>query len=259
MATGPQQKRKELREKRLKAEAEANRAAKRQDMGKIIGAIVGAVVLAVVVVVVISLTGGSDDKNTSEITSSESVEKLLEGIPQSGNVLGNPDAKVTLVEFADLQCPACQQAAETVLPKIISGPIKNGKAKFELRQWTIIGPDSNVAAKAAYAAGEQDRYWQFIENFYNNQGPENGGYVTDDFLTKLAEKAGVPDMDKWNEDRSNDDRWDKEIAATDAKATDLGLTGTPSFGVQAGDGEIELVDTSADAIIEAINKAAKQS
>lgn len=259
MATGPQQKRKELREKRLKAEAEAKRSAKRQDMGKIIGAIIGVVVLAVVVVVVLSLTGGDDKKTTGDIKGSASVEQLLQGIPQSGTMLGDPDAKVTVVEFADLQCPACKQAAEQILPEIISGPVKKGKANFELQQWTIIGPDSNVAAKGAYAAGEQDRYWQFIENFYKNQGGENAGYVTDDFLTDIAKAAGVPDIDKWNEDRADDARWDKAIEDTDATATDLGLTGTPSFAIRAGDGELQLVDTSTEAILDAINKAAKQN
>lgn len=258
MATGPQQKRKELREKRLKAEAEARSAARRQDMGKIIGAIVGAVVLAVVVVVVISLTG-SKDEGTGEIKGSESVEQLLKGIPQSGTMLGDPDAKVTVVEFADLQCPACRQAAETILPEIISGPVKKGTANFDLRQWTIIGPDSNTAAKAAYAAGEQDRYWQFIENFYKNQGPENGGYVTDDFLTGIAEAAGIPDMDKWESDRADDARWDRTIQETDTTASNLGLTGTPSFAIQTGDGELQVVDTSTEAILQAINKATKQN
>jgi len=260
MATGPQQKRKELREKRLKAEADAKNARRRQDMTKIVGAIVGAVVLAVIVVIVISVTGNDSNSGGGNDKSAAGVEKLLKGIPQSGTVLGNPDAKVTLVEFADLQCPACKQYADQVLPDIISGPVKKGTAKFDLHQWTIIGPDSNVAAKAAYAAGEQDRYWQFIENFYKNQGPENGGYVTDDFLTGIAEDAGVPDLDKWNKDRADDARWDKVIADTDTKASDLGFTGTPSFAIQVGNGPLEaLSDTgSSEAIIKALNDAAKQ-
>ncbi|MCO5316436.1 MAG: thioredoxin domain-containing protein [Solirubrobacterales bacterium] len=260
MATGPQQKRKELREKRLKAEAEAKRADKRQDMGKIVGAIAGVVVLAVVVVVVLSITG-SDDKKSGGSESSASVEKLLKGIPQSGTLLGDPKAKVTLVEFADLQCPACQQYAEQVLPDIISGPVKDGTANFDLHQWTILGPDSTTAAYAAYAAAEQNRYWQFIENFYANQGQENAGYVTDEFLTDIAEKAGVPDLDKWNEDRADESRWEKQLTETDNKASDLGLTGTPGFAIQVDGGELQqLEDTgSAEAINKALEKAAKQA
>lgn len=258
MATGPQQKRKELREKRLKAEAEAKHAARRQDMGKIIGAIAGVVVLVVIVVVALSLSGGDDNGGSSDKSSAD-VEKLLAGIPQSGTLLGDPDAKVTLVEFADLQCPACKQYADQVLPDIISGPVRKGTANFDLNQWTIIGPDSNIAAMAAYAAGEQDRYWQFIENFYKNQGPENGGYVTDDFLTDIAKDAGVPDLDKWNTDRTDDARWEKVLTETDSQASNLGLTGTPGFAIKVGNGPLEaLNDTgSAEAIIKALNNAAK--
>lgn len=255
MATGPQQKRKELREKRLKAEAEAKSAQRRQDMGKIIGAIVGVVVLAVVVVVVLSVTGG--DSKTSTTKDSSGIDKLLSGIPQSGTLLGDPDAKVTLVEFADLQCPACKQYADQVLPDIISGPVKNGTANFDLHQWAILGPDSTTAAMAAYAAGEQDRYWQFIENFYANQGHENAGYVTDDYLKEIAEKAGVPDLDKWNKDRADEGRWEQQLADTDDQAAELGLTGTPGFAIQVGDGPLEVLnDTgSAEAIIKALKNA----
>ncbi len=257
MATGPQQKRKDLREKRLKAEAEAKRTAKRQDMGKIVGAIAGVVVLAVIVVVALSLSGGDDNGGSDK--SAADVEKLLAGIPQSGTMLGDPEAGVTLVEFADLQCPACKQYADQVLPDIISGPVRKGTANFDLRQWTIIGPDSNTAAMAAYAAGEQDRYWEFIENFYKNQGPENGGYVTDDFLTGIARDAGVPDIDKWDQDRADTARWEQKLASTDAQATDLGLTGTPGFAIKVGDGPLQVLnDTgSAEAIIKALNNAAK--
>ena len=52
--------------------------------------------------------------------------------------------------------------------------------------------------KAALAAGEQDRFWNFLQLFYLNQGGENSGYVTDGFLTSIAKGAGVPDIDKWN-------------------------------------------------------------
>ncbi len=254
MATGPQQKRKELREKRLKAEAAAKGTDRRQNMAKIIGIAVAIGVIAIVAAVVVSLSGG-DDKTEKKDPSS--IDKLLSGIPQQGSVLGDPDAKVTLIEFGDLQCPACRQYAEQVLPDIISGPVKNGKANFDFRQWTILGEQSTFAAKAAYAAGEQNRYWQFLENFYAEQGVEHSGYVTDEFLTKIAEKSGVPDMDKWNEDREDEDRWGAVLADVDAEASSLGFTGTPSFAIQVGDGEPQPIadTTSADAIIKAINDA----
>ena len=85
-----------------------------------------------------------------------------------------------MVEFGDLQCPVCQAFSAQIAPGLISDVVRKGTAKYEFRQYTIIGPDSTAAAKAALAAGEQGRYWNFIELFYRNQGTENSGYVTDE-------------------------------------------------------------------------------
>ena len=251
MASKAQQKRKELREQRLKAEAAAKTGDRRQNLFKIVGIAAFVAVIAIVAIVVVSMSG-SDDSGKDP----SSVNKLLAGIPQNGTVLGDPDAPVTLVEFGDLQCPACKQYSEQVTPVVISGPVKAGKANFDFQNWNIIGPDSNEAAKAALAASLQGKYWSFIENFYADQGFENSGYVTDDFLTGIAEKSGVPDIDKWNEDRTLP-KWDKQITATDAQAASLGFTGTPSFAIQSGDGKLTPVQDSStsEALIKAINDA----
>ena len=250
MATGPQQKRKELREKRLKAEAQAKGSDRRQNMTKIVGIAAFLGVLAIAVVAYISLTGNDDPTKASE-----DVQKQLAGIPQSGDLLGDPDAPVTLVEFADLQCPACQQAAEEIIPDVISGPVKNGKANYEFNNWAILGPDSVTAAKAALAAQEQDMLQQFVENFYANQGIEGTGYVTDDFLRDIAEKAGIPDIDKWEADRDLP-RWDEVLLEVDNTAIDSGFSGTPSFAIRNEDGSLDQIQaTSSDDIIRAINQA----
>ena len=251
MASKAQQKRKELREQRLKAEAAAQTGDRRQNLFKIVGIAAFVAVIAIVAIVVVSMSG-SDDSGKDP----SSVNKLLAGIPQNGTVLGDPKAPVTLVEFGDLQCPACKQYSDQVTPDVISGPVKAGKANFDFQNWTIIGPDSNEAAKAALAASLQGKYWNFIENFYADQGFENSGYVTDDFLTGIAEKSGVPDIDKWNEDRTLP-KWDKQITATDAQAASLGFTGTPSFAIQSGDGKLTPIQDSStsEALIKAINDA----
>jgi protein-disulfide isomerase len=250
MATGPQQKRKELREKRLKAEAQSKGSDRRQNMTKIVGIAAFLGVLAIAVVAYISLTG-----NDEPTKASGDVDKLLEGIPQSGDLLGDPNAPVTLVEFADLQCPACQQASEEIIPDVVNGPVRNGKANYEFNNWAILGPDSVTAAKAALAAQEQDMLQQFVENFYANQGIEGTGYVTDDFLRDIAEKAGIPDIDKWEADRDLP-RWDEVLLEVDNTAIDSGFSGTPSFAIRNEDGSLDQIQaTSADDIIRAINQA----
>jgi protein-disulfide isomerase len=252
MATGPQQKRKELREKRLKAEAQAKGGDRRQNLVKIVGVAAFVAIVGIVIAIVALSSGGSD---TPEKTSS-SVSEQLAGIPQNGAVLGDPKAKVTLVEFGDLQCPVCKQYADEILPDVIAGPIKDGKANFEFRNWAILGEDSTLAAKANLAAAEQNLSWSFLENFYANQGVENSGYVTDEFLTDIAEKAGIKDIDKWNVDREKA-ALEQDLLDVDQEATENGFTGTPSFAIKDAKGNLTpITDTqTSQAIIDAINKA----
>jgi protein-disulfide isomerase len=257
MATGPQQKRKELREKRLKAEAKAQGADRRQNLAKILGIAAFLGVIAIAVIVFVSASGGDSDEPNK---SANEVNKMLEGIPQDGMMLGDPKAPVTLVEFADLQCPVCKLASEEIIPELIDGPVRGGEAKYEFANWAILGPDSVTAAKAAYAAAEQNRLQQFVENFYANQGTEGTAYVTDEFLRGIAEDAGVPDLDKWEADRDLP-KWDQALLKTDNEATAAGFSGTPSFAIRNPDGSLDPIELSgidaaaADQIIKAINQA----
>jgi protein-disulfide isomerase len=251
MATGPQQKRKELREKRLQAEAKAKGSDRRQNLAKIVGIAAFLGVIAIAVIVFVSLSGGDSEPSKE----ANEVDKMLAGIPQDGMVLGNKNAPVTLVEFADLQCPACKQASEEIIPDLINGPVRNGDATYEFANWAILGPDSVIAAKAAYAAAEQNRLQQFVENFYASQGTEGTGYVTEDFLLEIAEKAGIPDIDKWQADRELP-KWDQALLKTDNEATAAGFSGTPSFAIRNPDGSLEPIEAaSSEDIIKAINQA----
>lgn len=253
MATERQQKRKELREKRLAAEAKGKSADQRQNLVKALAAVGFIAVVGIVVAVVLIVTGGSGEPESGK--SSSEIEKLFAGIPQEGTVLGDPKAKVTLVEFGDLQCPACKQFADQAVPEIVNGPIRQGKARFEFRNWPILGPDSNVAAKASLAASVQGRFWQYIETFYAEQGTEGTGYITDEFLRSIAEQAGVPDLEKWEQDR-NDPRWEDEIFQNDEAALDLGFSGTPSLALEDAKGNLTPIeDITPDGIKKAIDQA----
>ncbi len=254
MATGPQQKRKELREKRLKAEAQAKGGDRRQNLAKIIGAAAFVAIVGIVIAIVVVSSGGDDSGSKDAST----VNEQLAGIPQNGSVLGDPDAKVTLIEYGDLQCPVCKQYADEILPDVIEGPIRSGKANFEFKDWAVLGEDSTLAAKANLAAAEQNLSWSFLDNFYANQGLENTGYVTDDFLTDIAKKAGIEDIDKWNVDREKP-ALENDLLKIDSQATEKGFSGTPSFEIRDAQGNVTtLQDTqSSQAIIDAINEAAK--
>ena len=226
------------RQERLQAEQSAAAEQRRKKLFTGIGAAALAAVVVVVVLIVVSQSGSDDTAaGGGDVAGAAEVEAELAGVPQSGTVLGDAEAKVSVVEFGDLQCPACKQFSEVITPELVDGVVKNGDANLEFLNFTIIGPDSTVAAKAALAASEQDRYWEYVELFYRNQGRENDGYAADDaFLTDIARGAGVPDLAAWEESR-NDPKWDDRLAETQQRAASLGFQSTPSILIVGPDGE----------------------
>ena len=239
------------RAERERQEDEEQARQRRQRLVRLSAAAVFAAVVVVAVAIVISQSGDDGGGDTS-LEGVSSVQSELRGLEQQGLTLGDPRAKVTLVEFGDLQCPVCKTYSEQIIPEVIDSSVRSGDAKLEFRNWTIIGPESEEAAKAALAASEQGRYWSFVTLFYENQGSENSGYVTDSFLEAVAKGAGVPDLEQWNEDRQSP-RWDAQIAQAGSEAQQLGFTGTPSFLVEGPNGQEPLgTPGSASSIEQAI-------
>lgn len=212
-------------------------------------------VIGLAVLIVVSQSGS--DGGDTELEGAGQVSHELRGIPQNGMVLGEPQAKVTLIEFGDLQCPVCKGFAEEIIPAVIDARVRSGEAKIEFRNYTIISEESTTAGAAAVAAGEQGRGWSFVELFYRNQGIEASGYVTDEFLTEIARRAGVPDIGGWNQARKSQ-RVIGEVERTSAEAEQLGFSGTPSFAVEGpGTAGLEAIGTpgSAAALETAIDEA----
>jgi protein-disulfide isomerase len=199
-------------------------------------AIAGVVVL---IVVNANKSSGGDASNLQEATE---VNRTLAGIPQSGMLLGDPKAPVTLIEFGDLKCPVCAAFSKEIIPAVIDSKVREGAARIEFRNFTIIDEQSGPAGAAALAAGEQGRGWNFLEIFYRNQGVETAPYADDEFLTAVARAAGVEDMPRWNRERKSA-RLSGEVETTSEEAQQLGFTGTPSFAVEGPSGKLEPLGT----------------
>jgi protein-disulfide isomerase len=192
----------------------------------------GAVFLAIVAVaVLIVASSGGSGGDAGNIKDAGKVDSLLAGIPQEKMDLGEPGAPVTVFEYGDLQCPFCKAYSEQVLPQVIEGPVKQGRARIVFRNFTIIGPDSVPAGEATIAAGEQGRGWSYLELFYRNQGEENSGYANDEFFIAVARASGVKDIASWNEARKSSEVAD-EVTKTTEEAKKLGFSGTPSFAIE---------------------------
>jgi protein-disulfide isomerase len=198
--------------------------------------------IAVVVVLIVVNANKSGGGDASNLRDAGEVNQGLAGIPQSGMLLGDPNAPVTLIEFGDLKCPVCAAFSEEIIPAVIDSKVRDGAARIEFRNFTIIDEQSGPAGAAALAAGEQGRGWNFLEIFYRNQGVETAPYADDEFLTAVARAAGVPDIERWNRERKSG-RLSGEVEATSEEAAQLGFTGTPSFAVEGPDGKLEPLGT----------------
>ncbi len=189
----------------------------------VILAVLGAVVLTVL-----------DSPSTSQLApgkpvpGSAAILRLLAGIPQNGERLGDRNAPVTLVEFGDLQCPTCAIFAHDALPTIVSRYVRTGRVQLVFRGLHIIGADSLRAARMAYAVGEQNHLWEFTELMYSNQGTENSAFVTDRYLRALA--GAIPQVNVGLAlTRRSSAEVTSEIAGATALAELVHVQGTPSF------------------------------
>ncbi|MFK0218455.1 DsbA family protein [Streptomyces vinaceus] len=139
---------------------------------------------------------------------------------------GRADAPVVLIEYSDFKCGYCGKFARDTEPELVKKYVEDGTLRIEWRNFPIFGADSETAAKAAWAAGQQDRFAQFHAAAYAEEAKEKGfGRAR---LLELAREAGVPDLERFEKDMAGD-------AATAALQKDqeegyrIGVTSTPSF------------------------------
>jgi protein-disulfide isomerase len=157
-------------------------------------------------------------------------------------VAGNPEGSVVLVEFFDYNCGYCKRSLPDVLKLIDS----DKSLKIIMKEWPILGPGSQYAAKAALASRNQGKYWEFHLALLNERR------VDESTVLAVAAKIGL-DVERLKADMNSE-----EVAATlKANATTaevLGIQGTPAFivGEQLFPGAVGY-----DKLVEAIEKVRK--
>jgi protein-disulfide isomerase len=196
----------------------------------LLGIAVGGAALLTAILISASLVGGPESAQTPvPAPAAENAERddLLHGITQDGIALGDPKAPVTLVEYADLQCPYCADWARNAFPALVDEYVRTGKVRLVFRGLAFIGPASETALRAALAAGEQDRLWNVVHGLFVSQGAENGGWVTDGLLRSIGIGAGI-DADLMLE-QTDAPAVERELTAAKAAAERVGVPGTPFF------------------------------
>ena len=243
------QRRAAARAEREAAERHAAAAdARRRRLLQLGSALLAAAAIVAVVILVAGSGGGDDNQSSAGLTSTTGalsgeaeIADQLDGIPQDGIALGKPNAPITVVEFGDLQCPACAAFSNSEMPKLVDQYIRPGKARMEFRILTFIGDDSKRLGLMSAAASEQDKLFQFNELVYANQGAENSGYATDAYLRRIGGAIAGFDVDAALGARDGHAA-SQQLVDADRLASINGVQSTPSFLVGRTGGEMKLVD-----------------
>jgi protein-disulfide isomerase len=235
------------RQRRLAEEqARTERARKERRLRMLGGVVVGTIA---VIAVVFAISGSGGNNSAPKPTSSQAknaaatVTQLLNGIPQQGNTLGNPNAKVTVTEYGDLVCPVCKDFALSSESQLITNEVRSGKVKLVYKALeTASGTANNSmfvpSQTAALAAGEQKLGWYYIELFYHEQGDETTSYVTDSYLDGLAQQVPGLNYSKWSSDRQSS-TLAAQVTADEQAAANAGYNSTPTILIQGPKGQAQ--------------------
>jgi len=161
------------------------------------------------------------------------VEALLAGIPEEGQTLGARTAPVTLQLFAELEDYSSDGWFLTYLPAIIREFVRTNVLKIEYRSFktNTIGSETFVKQQAAaLAAGQQDKFWNYVYTFYYEQGKEHTPYVTDRFLDDIARQVPALNIEQWGTDRQADPRIE-QVVEEDQQGRAVGIHVTPAYRI----------------------------
>ncbi|EKD56766.1 MAG: DsbA-like protein thioredoxin protein [uncultured bacterium] len=184
-------------------------------------------ILLIMVIISISLLGLScGKKQTADLEVSSSVkgsesQKINFDITGNGYSKGPDNAKVTIVEFSDFQCPACRQ-----MSKVMNDIVNNYPNDVHLvyRNYPLSYHQyATKAALAAEAAGLQGKYWEMHDLLFDNQNKLSDGIFVD-----FASQLGL-NIDKFNKDVASSELSDKIKADLDQGQNTLQIGGTPTF------------------------------
>ena len=166
----------------------------------------------------------ADNNAPSKPKGDEQIYKVILG---GAPVKGSDDAKVTIVEWSDFQCPFCGRVMPT-LKQIEETYGKDVRIAFKQNPLPM-HPNAPFAAKAALAAQKQNKFWQMHDKLFeaNNSHAQDG--LNKDKVEQMAKEIGL-DMEQFNRDVASTEITDI-LRSDQAQAAQLGANGTPHFFV----------------------------
>jgi protein-disulfide isomerase len=185
--------------------------------------VVGFILVATIVTIIAAVTSAGDPGSGSNLSAPPvSVGEWTQG-PQ--------DAKVTLIEYGDFQCPACRTYYSMVKQLLAE---YDDRVLFVSRNFPLysIHPNGGISAQAAEAAGLQGKYWEMFDILYEKQAEWSRtatNRVVEQHFNGYAQSLGL-DMAKFGRDINSDEVL-RKIQADVNGAEAIGVNSTPSFYV----------------------------
>lgn len=183
---------------------------------------IGIVTLAIIMGATF-LVGGKTSPEKENPKLSEAQAKMV--VKEDTYIKGAKDAKITLVEFGDFQCPACGSVypiVEQLLEEY------NGKVNFAFREYPLPShPNARVAAHAAEAAGAQGKFFDMYGALYQNQSEWDQSKNPMEVFEQYAKNIGL-DVEKFKSD-VNSKKYDSKIQKDISDGNAVGVNATPTF------------------------------
>ena len=181
---------------------------------------------------------GSISKYFKEISLTKFTSEVVKPVSENVKPLGNEDANVTVIEFADYRCPFCQKFHEETFDKVVTNFLNTGKAKYLFKDLVVNDrgeyKGSMQAAVASHCAAEQGKYWEYSKEIFNNFKPEPQHWINLDSLITFANNTQIQDIEKFKSCVESN-KYQHQIQESGTLAKQLGITGTPSFVILKND------------------------
>lgn len=189
--------------------------------------ITGVKIYFLVIPIIIGIAFGAVFTTNLVETPTNSMSLNKENLLDGSTILGNPNAKITVVEFGDYQCTFCYKFHKDVMKNINEKYIKPGDVNFVYKDFPLNGKASILASEASYCAQQQNRFWIYHDMLYDNWGGENTGWITQEALSTFAKESEL-NLEKFNSCMKNSE-FQQKVLNNEQFAKEININATPSF------------------------------
>jgi protein-disulfide isomerase len=169
-----------------------------------------------------------DNRNTEELRSI--INQISSPVTPNASALGNPDAKITIVEFGNYDCPLCAQFHMDAREQIISNLVATGRVNLLFKDIILDSTGNSsvlMASAASYCAAEQGKYWEYHQTLFDNY-QEGQNWLTSQSLKQFANEAGIGDLIDFSR-CIDSNRYVDIVEENDRFAQSLGIPQAPTF------------------------------